>query len=71
MSYEMATVVDFRRESRARHIEIVKAEVDAAFDAFLRAVGAQVRAGDAVNEAHKAYIEKQMELNRLEEGCRG
>ena len=69
--FSVTTVVDFRREARERHIEILKAEVDKAFDKFLGAVGAQVRAGEAVNEAHKEYVAKRMELNRWEEGSHG
>lgn len=69
--FSVTTVVDFRREARERHVEILKAQVDAAFDAFLVAVGAQVRAGDVVNDAHKVYLAKQMELNRWEERSRG
>jgi hypothetical protein len=71
VTYSLSNVLTFRADARDAHIKTVEAEVDAAFDLFLKAVGAQVRSGDIVNEAHKQYIAKQMELNRLKEKARG
>ena len=71
MTYSLSNVITFRQDSRDEHIQILEREVDEAFDAFLKAVGAQTRSGEAVNEAHKKYFAKQIELTRLKERSRG
>jgi hypothetical protein len=71
MTFALSNILAFRTEARDTHMATLQAEVDAAFDDFLRAVGAQTRAGDAVTKAQKAYCDAQFRLDQLKERSRG